>query len=106
MNKEKLLQRVEALREAGQQNHTRRGQETTGGLAEVCPAEYGQVCTCSAKQHNAAVDAAAKALIDALNSAEATPMWEPQFWVCGCGHKNGYCLATCACCGRKPGERT
>ena len=26
-------------------------------------------------------------------------------WYCGCGHWNGVNLATCADCGRKPGER-
>lgn len=25
-------------------------------------------------------------------------------WYCGCGHWNGANLATCAECGRKPGE--
>lgn len=26
-------------------------------------------------------------------------------WYCGCGHWNGANLATCADCGRKPGEQ-
>lgn len=26
-------------------------------------------------------------------------------WLCGCGHTNGVNLATCAQCGRKPGEK-
>lgn len=29
---------------------------------------------------------------------------ESQKWDCGCGRVNGIGLATCACCGRSPGE--
>lgn len=38
--------------------------------------------------------------------------WQPSTyvtmhdWLCGCGHWNGPNLATCAQCGRKPGEQT
>ena len=30
---------------------------------------------------------------------------ESAYWTCGCGHVNGSNLATCAVCGRSPGER-
>ena len=62
MNKEKLLELVEALREAGQQDH---GDIMAGGDIEVCPGIEGnnRFCECGAANHNAAVDAAAKALV-------------------------------------------
>ena len=58
----KLIAAIERLREAGKRSHIRIGQEREG-LASICPAEYGQTCTCAAGPHNAVVDAAAEAAL-------------------------------------------
>ena len=64
MNK-KILELVEKLRLAGKQSHVRKGQEH-GGIAEVCPAEYGQTCKCASKIQNEQVDDVAKQLLSEL----------------------------------------
>ena len=60
MNKEKLLELVEALREAGQQKH-----HAVYDEGDDFPAlgDETKSCYCGLRKHNAAVDAAAKALV-------------------------------------------
>jgi len=79
MSQKKLLDLVEALREAGQ--------------AEIGAPRY-------LDQHNAQVDAAARALVAEI---ETTVGHE---WTCSCGHVNGSNLAICSQCARYPGETT
>ncbi|MCK9434976.1 MAG: hypothetical protein M0R32_09210 [Candidatus Cloacimonetes bacterium] len=69
MNKEKILAKVEEIRVAGQQKHTRRGQEH-GGVAWACHAEYGQPCKCAAAGHNDYVDLIAKSIIEELYKSD------------------------------------
>ena len=61
MSQKKLLDLVEALREAGQREH---GIVCDYGEATICPADgcIPGPCECGADRHNAAVNEAAKAL--------------------------------------------
>ena len=70
-NQENLLSLVERLREVGQQEH---GIVCNYGEAEDCPANHFPPgpCECGAADHNAAVDAAAKALVDELKGVPIT----------------------------------
>ena len=64
-NQENLLALVERLREAGQREH---GIVCEYGEAVNCPADDFRPgpCECGATEHNAAVDAVAKALVDEI----------------------------------------
>ena len=73
MSQKKLLNLVEALREAGQQFHRH----------ELDPCDERGVrlkCDCGAERHNAAVDAAAKALVAEIEKQpwEQFPLKNPQ----------------------------
>ena len=66
--KEKLLELVEALREAGQQRH-----HTIYDEGDDCPAlgDETKSCYCGLRKHNAAVNAVAKALVAEIEKAAA-----------------------------------
>ena len=38
-------------------------------------------------------------------TTEELNVFRPGTWYCGCGHYNGFNLATCAACGRRPGAK-
>ena len=70
-NTETLLALVERLREAGQRTHSYTYVNQVTGVI-LCPAAVGGTpyseCLCGKNEHNAAVDAAAKALVDKINN--------------------------------------
>lgn len=77
MSKSNILALIEALREAGQREH---GIVCDYGEATICPAGnyIPGPCECGADDHNAQVDAAAKALVAEIERVQTEIFREQQ----------------------------